>query len=151
MRRIILIFLVGVALLTIMVVAPVVWQGSDKPAQATPGLVVGFDMNPTGNSCPYDGTDCALGSIETCVEVSAGDVFQFDVFLDGLPSGDSILGFGYKIYGFPGTLIALTYDDSTVNLIAQPGSSILEFNDSVPDSFPPYDTSVGDLGAAEGQ
>ena len=72
MRRIILIFLVGVALLTIMVVAPVVWQGSDKPAQATPGLVVGFDMNPTGNSCPYDGTDCALGSIETCVEVSAG-------------------------------------------------------------------------------
>jgi hypothetical protein len=163
MRRIILIFLVGVALLTIMVVAPVIWQGSDEPAQATPGLVVGFDMNPTGNTCPdncratsgdpphcIDSDDCTLGSIETCVEVSAGDVLQFDVFLDGLPSGDSILGFGYTIYGFPGTLTTQTHEDGTVNLIAQPGSSILNFSDPPPTTGPSsHLVSMADLGAAE--
>ncbi len=149
MRRIMLIFLVGTALLAIMVVAPVVWQGSDKPAEATPGLVLGFDMDPTGNSCPNDGTDCALGPIDTCVEVSEGDVFQFDVFLDGLPVDDGILGFSYNIDTFPGTLTAQAHEDSSVNLIAQPGSSLFGFSEGIPDSSPPWSANVADLAAAE--
>ena len=161
MRRIILIFLVSVALLTIMVVAPVVGQGSDDETEVP--IVVGFDMNPTGNSCPnncratsgdpphcIDSDDCTLGSIDSCVEVSAGDVFQFDVFLNGLPEGDNILGFGYAIYGFPGTLTAQTHEDASVNLVAQPGSGpFVELSDPVPDNMPPHPVSVGDLGAAE--
>jgi hypothetical protein len=161
MRRIILIFLVGVALLTIMVVAPVVGQGSDDETEVP--IVVGFDMNPTGNTCPdncratsgdpphcIDSDDCTLGSIDSCVEVSAGDVLQFDVFLNGLPEGDSILGFGYTIYGFPGTLTAQTHEDGTVNLIAQPGASILNFSDPPPTTGPgPHGASMGDMGAAE--
>ncbi len=113
------------------------------------GLVAGFDMDPTDNSCPNDGTDCTLGTIETCVEVSAGDVFQFHVFLDGLPSMNSILGFGYDINSFPGTLTAKVHKSATVNLVAQPGSMILDISEGVPDSSPPYAANVADLGAAE--
>jgi hypothetical protein len=113
------------------------------------GLVVGFDMDPTGNSCPNDGSDCTLGLIDRCVEVSAGDVFQFDVFLDGIPTDDSVLGFAYDINTFPGTLTAKLHNSGTVNLVAQPGSQLLDFSDNVPDSSPPYAVNVGDLGDAE--
>jgi len=147
MRRIILIFLVGATLLAVMVVAPVVGQGSDDETEVP--IVVGFDMNPTGNTCPNDGTDCTLGSIDSCVEVSAGDVLQFDVFLDGLPSGEGILGFGYAMNGWPGTMTAQTHVDPLVNLVAQGGSPLELGTDPTPDSPPPHIVNVADFGYAE--
>ena len=116
------------------------------------GLVVGFDMDPTGNSCPNNasGPDCTLGIIETCVEVSEGDVFEFDVFMDGLPMGDDILGFGYDINAFPGTLaIPQTHKNGAINLPAQPGSMLLDISETVPDSSPPHKANVADLIFAE--
>ena len=59
-----------------------------SPSSATAtGMVIGFDMNTAGNSCPGTGTsDCTLGTIDSCVSVSPGDSFVFDVFLEGLPA-----------------------------------------------------------------
>jgi hypothetical protein len=168
MRPIIGVSLVSAALLAIIFVAPVVGHGNDAEMEAP--IVLGFDMNPAGNTCPNNCTDpgslgycttcpttpncdCTLGSIDTCVEVSAGDVLQFDVFVDGLPSGENVLGFQYSLYGVPGTLIAQTHNDGAVNFIAQPGSAIIDFSDGVPDppegNLPPHQVSVADFGYAE--
>jgi hypothetical protein len=59
-----------------------------SPSSATAtGMVIGFDMNTAGNSCPGTGTaDCTLGTIDSCVSVSPGSSFVFDVFLEGLPA-----------------------------------------------------------------
>lgn len=81
------------------------WDGNHSPqfglvavGQACPslasatatGIAIGFDMNIAGNSCPGTGTaDCTLGPIDSCVSVSAGGSFTFDVFLEGLPAAPS--------------------------------------------------------------
>lgn len=168
MRPIIGVFLVSAALLAIMLAVPVVGQGNDDETEVP--IVLGFDMDPTGNTCPNNCTssgglgycttcptapncDCTLGSIETCVEVSAGDVLQFDVFVDGLPSDENILGFQYSLYGVPGTLIAQTHNDGALNLIAQPGSTVMDLSEGVPDppegNLPPHQVNVADFGYAE--
>jgi hypothetical protein len=47
--------------------------GAARDAQGQGLVLVGFDMDPTGNSCPGDGTtDCTLGNIDACVEVPSG-------------------------------------------------------------------------------
>jgi hypothetical protein len=144
--------------------------GSEQAAHANPdGVIVGFDMNPTGNSCPDDcidaggvghctlGTDCSLGNIDTCVEVATGGgPVTFDVFLEGIPTDDSVLGFSYDLTFPAGAVLQdpdgggpLPYADPAVNLIAQPGSSLLDLSDTLPDNASPYLAAPGDLGWAE--
>ena len=162
MRLMMLVPLVGATLLAIMVVALVVWQGSDKPAQATPTLVVGFDMDPTGNSCPGTGVgDCTLANVERCVEVpSGGGVITVDVFLDGLPQlpgqpdEGGITSFAYHIsekHGLTvGTVTAYTHEDTLVNLLVQEAAVIpMEYSDPVGTSLPSWDAQVADLGDIE--
>jgi len=121
-------------------------------------VIVGFDMDPTGtpaNSCPDDGTNCTLGTIQECKYIASPGEVTFDVFLDGLPLGESILGFGYVIGEDDSQSVGLVTDcdheDATINLIAQPGSSTLSFsglcNGTV--SVLGYSAQMGDLGAAE--
>ena len=124
-------------------------------AQARPDAVVlGFDMDPAGNSCPNDGTNCTLGFIDPCVEVpEGGGLIEFDVFLDDLPNGDSILAFVYTIGEETSTLLgpvtAYTHEDGTVNLPAQPGSSTFDLSDAAGTNVPGFGANVGDLGTAE--
>ena len=155
--------------LAVCLVLLAVWLagGTDEGAEAHPApVIVGFDMDTAGNSCPYNCTDggsptrcttcptypncdCSLGSIESCVEASAGATITFDVYLEGLPSGASILGMGYEIDTWPGTITSRTHGDLTVNLIAQPGSSTHDYSDLPADASPPYVVNVTDSGYAE--
>jgi len=162
MRLMMLVPLVGATLLAIMVVALVVWQGSDKSAQATPTLVVGFDMDPTGNSCPGTGVgDCTLANVERCVEVpSGGGVITVDVFLDGLPQlpaqpdEGGITSFEYQInekHDQPvGTLAGKTHKDTGVNLLFQMAARVpQDYSDPLGSSVPGWYASVADLGEIE--
>ena len=141
--------------------------GTDEGAEAHPApVIVGFDMDTAGNNCPYNCTDggsptrcttcptypncdCSLGSIEPCVEATAGATITFDVYLEGLPSGNSILGMGYEIDTWPGTITSRTHGDLSINLIAQPGSSTHDYSDLPADASPPYLVKVTDAGYAE--
>jgi hypothetical protein len=150
----------AVLLLTAIVSATFVLASPSTPdgsSQAQGPVTVGFDMDPANtpaNSCPNDGTDCTLGTIETCVQVATGGgSVEFDVFLDDLPNGDSILGFVYTIGEETSTVLgpvtAYTHQDGMVNLPAQPGSSTFDFSDAAGTNVPGFDANVGDMGTAE--
>jgi hypothetical protein len=94
-----------------------------ETGQAQGPVIVGFDMDPAGNSCPYDGTNCTLGVIDQCVEVpSGGGVVEFDVFLENLPYGEDILGWSASIDGWPGLFTGQDCVSGTIILTHQPGS-----------------------------
>jgi hypothetical protein len=166
MKLMVLVPLAGVTLVAIMMAASLAWEDRDKSAQATPALVVGFDMDPTGNSCPGDGvTDCTLGTIDPCVEVpSGGGVITVDVFLDGLPNlgalqpdEGGIVSFAYHIgekYGNTvGTLTAYTHTDKTINLLEQQPTggapNHQEFSEPTGTSVPCWDAQYAELGDVE--
>jgi hypothetical protein len=132
--------------------------GSSGAVLAADPIIVGFDMNTAGtpaNSCPNNGTNCTLGSIEECVDgIDSGDYVTFDVFLEDLPVGESILGFSYQINltdlsDTLGPVDPYIHEDPIVNLIDQPGSSTLDFSDSAGTNIPGFDAAPGDMGAAE--
>jgi hypothetical protein len=124
-------------------------------AQARPDAVVlGFDMDPTGNSCPNDFTNCTLGFIDPCVEVpEGGGLVEFDVFLEDLPNGEDILGFVYHIgerYDTPlGPITAYIHKSEDVNLTDQPGSLLSDMSDPVGTLVPSFYTNVGEMQTAE--
>lgn len=162
MRPTILGAFAGAVILSSIVAVLVVWVASDKAAQADPGIIVGFDMNPAGNSCPgtgnAGGTDCTLGSINSCVSVSAGSSFEFDVFIDGIPSGENFVAAQYYI-GWDWwppeslTLNSRTLQTSGINLLADdPGSGAFIDNSqpAVPHSSSPDMTAIADFGPVPG-
>jgi hypothetical protein len=149
-----------VALVTVLAVMALALGHSSQTAQANPAIDVGFDMDPfnaPANSCPNNGdgiTDCTLGTIQSCVAVpSGGGSVQFDVYMDGLPNGDSLLGPAYHIGEKHdvdlGPISAFIHTNGAVNLQAQPGSSIVDLSDAVGTHVPSYDANIGDFGAAE--
>jgi hypothetical protein len=122
-------------------------------AQASPTLVVGFDMNPYGspaNTCPNDGvTDCTIGSVQRCklVPNTAGTTFDVDVFVTGLTNGFTAWNANVT-FPDPNTAAKLTLTshvaetDTSVNLITQSaGSSNMSASEAVPD--PPGSTEAG--------
>jgi len=161
MRPIMLGALVGAALLSIVVAAPVAWHVSGRSAQADPPVVVGFDMNPTGNSCPGTGngggTDCTLGPIDSCVSVSAGSSVEFDVFVDGIPGGEDLAGPDYYIGWdwWPAgsfTLASRTLQAAGTNLLVDDAGSSTLIDASgppPPHSSSPDHSAIADLGTAE--
>jgi len=128
------------------------YQPPTYPSGSEPMPVVGFDMDPSGNSCPGDGTNCTLGTIDPCIEVADGASFSIDIFLEGLPAADSILGIGYGIEWGPPDFLDInspqTHNSKTVNLLAQ-GGSPLDLSEVVPDTTSPHSVTVADFGAAE--
>jgi hypothetical protein len=52
---------------------------------------VGIDVDPVGN------TATSLGSIEQCVSVASGDIFDIDVFVDAIPLDRDFMAFGYRL------------------------------------------------------
>jgi hypothetical protein len=108
---------------------------------------VGYDMLPSGNSA------ATLGNIDPCVEVSAGSQFEVDVFLDGLPTGESVAGFGYDIV-FADTALEVIGQNADLFLISQPGSSLVNLGEAVPgnalpDNASPHTIAIADLGPEE--
>ena len=124
-----LLAVVGTGLLAVLAVVGIwVAGGFDGFARAQGPVIVGFDMDPTGNSCPGDGvSDCSLGAIDPCIEVDVAAnpaTFSIDVFLEGLPAADSILGFEYGIEWGPPDFLDMntqTHNSKPVNLVAQGG------------------------------
>ena len=151
MRSMVLVALVGATLLVTMAASLVPWQGSDRSARAAPNIVIGFDMNTAGNTCPGTGTtDCTLGTIDACVQVpSDGGSIEFDVFVKDLPAFSSepyedlntiqyyVWEKNYELNGGQtvGTVTAFTNANALINLIYQvpPLASLTEFS-----AQPPY-------------
>jgi hypothetical protein len=165
-RTIGLILLAAATLATVLTATANIWDEEGKPVQGATFTVLGLDMNTTGNSCPancratgghpvhcIDSDDCTLGTIDRCVEVHAAseDEFLVDVFVEGLPSDEGILGAAYDI-NFPDTvveIVAQTDADPLVNLLDQPGSRFIDLSDTVPDTVSPHTVIVADFGYAE--
>ena len=61
----------------LLAVALGVWipAGGDETTQASPGVTIGIDANPTGN------TTASLGSIEASRTVACGETFEMDLFI----------------------------------------------------------------------
>jgi hypothetical protein len=142
----------GAALLAALGVLAAWWTGSPGAGAQVPPVIVGFDMNPTGNSCPDDGvTNCTLGTIDPCISVADGGSFSIDVFLEALPVADSILCFSYNINWGPPDFLDIntqTHTSTTVNLVAQ-GGTPLDMSEVVPDTTSPHSVTVADYGDAE--
>jgi hypothetical protein len=129
--------------------------GFGAPAQASTPIVVGYDMNTVGNTCPGDGVhDCTLGPIDACVMIpSGGGDITFDVYLHSLPAGPSgFAGFQYhtgeKNNLTVGTVTAYTHY-TLINLICQAPGSCIGFDDPQPGPLPGWAASVADLGGIE--
>jgi hypothetical protein len=77
----------------VLVVLSVWLTGGFQEAQAQGGTgadpnIIGIDVkiDDDGDTTP-DNTQSTLGTIDTCIEVATDDVFQVDVFLDDVPTG----------------------------------------------------------------
>ena len=118
-----------------------VWQfgHTNQTAQAQPPVEIGYDMNTAGNFCVGDGaTDCTLGTIDTCVQVTSGQDIEIDVYLDLLPAGETFTAFSYMVsekHGLAvGTLNSVIHQNNTVNLIyqANPQAALSDFSAPLP-------------------
>jgi hypothetical protein len=135
--------------LTSAIVGVVLWaHGGQTALAADPdGVIVGIDMDPTGN------TATSLATIDRCREVSAGDVIDIDVWVDDLEN-DSILTSGYDLGGWPasgtdGTAPQITARNHLLFLNATVGSFIQDMSEALPDGDDPHTVNMADFGAAE--
>jgi hypothetical protein len=164
-------------ILRLVLVSLVVVVGSaltDTVAQAQGPITVAFDMDPTGNVCPGSGntggTDCTIPSIDNCVQVADGASFDFDIVLQGLPSGrnyatpDFYIGWSPPSPAPPVPYSQFPMDRFTLNsrtlqtlginlLVDDPGSGII-YDASIPVIPPPHSSSpdrtfIADYGVAE--
>jgi hypothetical protein len=65
-------------------------QGAAQ-AESDPTVVLGIDVDPSGN------TATSLGTIDQCISVSSGANFDIDVFLNSIPSPHNLGGFEYYL------------------------------------------------------
>jgi hypothetical protein len=78
--------------------------------------IIGIDVkiDDDGDTTP-DNTQSTLGTIDACIEVATDDVFEVDVFLDDVPTGEDFYGQDYF----------LSFDNSTLTGVSQDHSSSL--------------------------
>ena len=163
MNRVLLFVLLRALILGVIVGALSLLVGEDRPAkaQAQTPIIVGFDMNVQGNSCPGREINCVLGPIDSCVHVpTGGGAITFDVFLKDLPQmpGQPDVGgithFGYRIGEEEdravGTVTGFTHIDGAVNLIFSRDFDLSqELSDPVGTTVPLWLARVLDLGDTE--
>jgi hypothetical protein len=79
-----------------------------------------IDLDVTGH------TATTLGSRDSCLEVSPGQLFTLDVTAEGIPTSNPIIAFGTGV-AFEATL-GLTVDSYSVKLLlaSRPGSAVLD-------------------------
>jgi hypothetical protein len=105
----------------------------DKLAQAqpVPAAVIGIDVETSGN-----GQD-SLGTIEKCIEVSSGETFDIDVFLNAVPQDQNFSAQEYFL-DFDNTkltAVAENYDVDLILLGKVDGSRILDVSEIRVSSF----------------
>jgi hypothetical protein len=119
--------------------------------------VISVDMVTTGN------TSSALGPLEGCIQISAGNSFTIDVTVQGVPPHNTngtqtpaddtcgIIAYSYRL-NYPSavlTVTASTVGDAGINILARnSGSTPINFGDSAPDSDGAFQPSVLDTGNA---
>jgi len=121
-----------------------VWKGP-QPSEGLQAVTVGIDVDPTGNAAT------TLGTLERCTSVanSAGSQFTIDVFIDEIPSGQNIAGFGYSLH-FDASRLVLAAQDHSLLLASAPGSQPFDtLGDRVPDTDGSHTVAVADFGPEE--
>jgi hypothetical protein len=114
-----------------------VWSASSGQGttQASPGVTLGIDVNPAGN------TATSLGSVESCISVATGDTFDVDVIVTDVT--DLLV---WQFY--------FAYDPSVLNVIGRnvdmflagnPGSNVMNLSETVPDDDGLYAPGAGDF------
>jgi len=121
--------------------------------------VISVDMVTTGN------TSSALGPVESCIQISAGNSFTIDVTVQGVPPHNTngtptpaddtggIIAHSYTL-AYPSgvlTITSKTVADSGINILARNNVSpneLLDAGDSVPDSNGTFQRAVLDTGNA---
>src|SRR3990170_4685701 len=105
--------LIGLGVWTLRAGEQPVHASHDSVTQTTPGEDVAIDMIVSGNGSG------SLGAIDPCVStVDVGSIITFDVVLDGIPSGQNLSGFNFKIQPLPGDSLAGLTVTARSNLVA---------------------------------
>ena len=118
--------------------------GHPLASRGLQAVTVGVDVDP--GAAPANGAT-SLGSIEGCttrVENSAGNQFDIDVFLDGIPSGENMAGFNYQLT-FDDTRFKIVAQDHALLIASQGTYSPLPFTEGVPDTTSPHDVGEAEF------
>ena len=111
---------ITVALVTLVMITSLMLTASAEPDAGT--TVVGVDADPSGN------TATSLGTIERCVDVSVGQAFDIDVFVDAIPEDRDLAGFNYLLNYDPSKL-QVNGCNHDMLLASQPGSYVVDLSD----------------------
>ena len=130
------------ALVTLAAVASLMLTTSAGSGSGT--MVVGIDADPSGN------TAITLGTIDRCIEVSSGDTFDLDVFVDAIPEDQDLAGFNYLLNYDPSKL-QVNVCNNEMLIASEPGSYLWVEASCDPENLPDTDgellVAAGDLGA----
>jgi hypothetical protein len=91
---------------------------------------LGIDVDPSGN------TATSLGTIDRCIDVSIGQAFDIDVFVDDIPEDRDVDGFNYLLNYDAGKLQVNACDHEML-LASEPGSYVVDVSDQVCKTGPP--------------
>ena len=115
-------------------------------AQANHTVTVGLDMDPSGTPA---NTGTSLGSIEDCVDVTTGQLFDTDVYITNVGShaDQTLLAFSMPL-GYDGSVIRVT----AVDVLQIFGTvDVLNTSDStLPDSDGLYEVGAAAIGSSLG-
>jgi len=96
--------------------------------------IVGIDVKPDGGN-----TAITLGTIDRCVEVSVGETFDIDVFVDAIPEDRDLAGFNYLL-NYDASKLQVNAGNHEMLLASEPGSYVLDLSEAVPKRCSPPDT-----------
>jgi len=130
-----------IILVAVTAVLGIVHDDGSRRAQAEPSLEVGIDADPWASPA---NTATSLGSIEECREVTAGQTFDIDTFVDGIPSGHGLAGFNYYL-DFDPSRLEITGQSHNWLLAAAGSYSPVSFTEAVPDTDGSHVVAEGDL------
>jgi hypothetical protein len=98
------------------------------------GPVLALDVDPTGNG------PAEIGSVDTCVSVTKGDSFQIDILIENVKD---LLA--WEIYfQYDPAILQVTQRDVRLFQQANPGSSVYDLSEKVPDDDGLYRLSAAD-------
>ena len=107
--------------------------------------LMAVDVNTTDN------TATSLATLDTCIEVSAGESLDIDVVVDAIPGDRPMQGFEFDIAYDPAKINVTAVDDVLL-ISANPGSGpFFSFTDAVPDADGSFKVANSDFGADVGE
>jgi hypothetical protein len=127
----------AVAAALVTTAAAALWSASSGQGttQASPGVTIGVDVNPAGN------TATSLGPVESCISVATGDTFDVDIIVTDVTDL-----FAWKVY--------FSYKPSVLNVVGcnvkmfladNPGSNVVSLSGAIPNSTGLYQPGAVDI------